>query len=283
MGESNDREIKLKVAEFWDGHPCGSFASDKSVDEVSFFEEVESHRYRAQPFMHGLFDFERFSGLRVLEVGCGLGTDLRQAAMAGARTVGLDLSAKSVSLARSHFRMFRTEGAFVCGDAESLPFPDESFDVVYSFGVLHHTPNTSAAIKECHRVLRPGGRFLVMLYNRCSWHVRVGPYLLALKRWIYRQPAPVGGTDRLQVVRRYDGADNPLGTAFTPTEVRGFLQSFDDIQLHIRHPRVVGGGLSARAYERALEWAGVNSRWGFWIVAQAHRPAKEKSHRVIVH
>ncbi|MBI4538168.1 MAG: class I SAM-dependent methyltransferase [Gemmatimonadetes bacterium] len=265
-------ELKSRVAEFWDRRPCGSFSSGEPPGTRRFFEQIARYRYRAQPFMRELAGFERFAGQRLLEVGCGLGTDLRQFAAGGARVIGVDLSRRSVALAREHFRIFDSAGHFLQSDCEHLPFADACFDVVYSFGVLHHTPDTRAAIGECYRVLRPGGIFMVMLYHRRSWHVMVEPYLLAAKRALQAQPVPRGFTDAAEVVRRYDGVANPLGRAYALGEVRQMLGQFGDLRLRVCQPRAVNGSWLAKSYSGLLRWSGIGRRWGFWIVAEARRP-----------
>ena len=267
--------VKQAVAEYWDLNPCGAFASDDSLGERRFYEEVTSYRYATQPFMRELIGFERYPGSRLLEVGCGLGTDLLQFAKGGATAVGIDLSSQSIALADRHFRVFGIQASFTRGDAENLPFPDGSFDVVYSFGVLHHVPDTQRAIDECYRVLKPGGKLILMLYNRRSWHSLVEPYLMAAKRWVLRQPMPPRLTDSSEVVRRYDGADNPLGKAYTKGEIRSMLRRFTDNQLRVCNARVGGRSWVVSGYSRVLEWSGINRVWGFWIVAQARRPVHD--------
>ena len=269
---SDSQALKARVAHFWDANPCESFAATARPGERAFFEQVERFRYASQPYMRDLIGFDRFADKRLLEVGCGLGIDLRQFALGGARVVGLDLSANSVALARQHFRTFDTDGQFVNSDSELLPFADKSFDVVYSFGVLHHTPDTQAAIDDCWRVLKPGGRFIVMLYNRRSWAVVVEPYLLAAKRRLSRRSLPPHPTDSSEVVRRYDGGDNPLGKAFTPKEVHRMLRNYVDVQMTMRESRFRGDSWLVQSYGRLIQWSGIERKWGFWIVAQATRP-----------
>ena len=268
-----EHATKQEVAEFWDRNPCGSFASNDQPGARRFYEQVARYRYRSQPFMRKLVGFDRYAGKRLLEVGCGLGTDLLQFALGGSAVVGVDLSAQRVSLAAEHFRVFDARGAFLSSDAERLPFADGSFDIVYSFGVLHHTPDTQTAIDERWRILRPGGTFKVMLYNRRSWRVVVEPYLRLAKRRLLRQSVRPGTTDKTDVVRQYDGVDDPLGRAYSPTEVRRMLRKFVDVNLRVRHPLEVQGALIGRIYSRLLEWSGINRRWGFWIMAEGRRPA----------
>jgi ubiquinone/menaquinone biosynthesis C-methylase UbiE len=120
--------------------------------------------------MADVLDYEGASGLRVLDVGCGQGIDLCEYALAGARVTGIDLTPRHVELARQHLGELGLQGTVVLGDAEDLPFPDQTFDRVSSNGVLHHTPDMPAALREIHRVLRPGGRATVIVYNRDSGH-----------------------------------------------------------------------------------------------------------------
>ena len=118
--------------------------------------------------MPRVMGFGKFRGARLLEIGCGMGTDLLQFARGGARCTGVDLTPRSVEITRHRFRLYGMDGAFMIADGERLPFASESFDVVYSNGVLHQTPDTADAIREVHRVLRPGGVARVMLYHRNS-------------------------------------------------------------------------------------------------------------------
>ena len=269
--------LKARVAEFWDDRPCGSFASEETLGTRSFFEQVTRYRYSVQPFMHELIGFPQFGNARVLEVGCGLGTDSRQFAINGASVVGVDLSINSVQLARKHFQVFETRGDFIASDAEHLPFSDGSFDVIYSFGVLHHTPDTELAIEECYRVLKPGGVFISMLYNRRSWHVVVEPHLAWLKRRLLMQALPSRPGEAEEVVRRYDGDSNPLGVAFTPAEVRQMLSQFVDIQVRLCDSRVVTGSWFGRTYSLFLEKSGINRHWGFWILTRCRKPTELKA------
>ena len=267
----DSQAVKSDVAQFWDSQPCGSFVSKEVRGGRAFFEQVAQYRYATQPFMQTLIGFQKFSKRRILEVGCGLGTDLRQFASAGAQVVGVDLSMQSVSLARQHFRAFGTEGSFSQSDGEHLPFAGQSFDAIYSFGVLHHTPNTQAAFDECYRVLKSGGEFIVMLYNSVSWLVAVEPYLVAIKRLLLRQPLPSNFINPSETIRRYDGAENPLGRAYSPREVRQLLHRFTEVELSICHPLIIEGPQFARSYSRFLEWSRINRYWGFWIVAHARK------------
>lgn len=163
-------EEKQHARQQWTGDPCGAKYGEKyRFATREFFDEVERHRYQEYaPWMPALMGFNSFRGARLVEIGCGMGTDLLQFARGGAHCTGVDLTPRSIEISRLHFDLYQMRADFVLSDAERLPFTDESFDVVYSNGVLHHTPGTAQAIREVHRILRPGGVAKVMLYHRRS-------------------------------------------------------------------------------------------------------------------
>jgi SAM-dependent methyltransferase len=163
-------EEKVRAREQWSQDPCGAeYDREHELGTREFFDAIERHRYSEYaPWMPQVMGFDQFRGARLLEIGCGMGTDLLQFARGGARCTGVDLTPRSVEITRRRFALYGLSGAFMITDGERLPFASESFDVVYSNGVLHHTPDTAGAIREVHRVLRPGGTAKVMLYHRNS-------------------------------------------------------------------------------------------------------------------
>src|SRR5947207_8795298 len=167
-------ELKERVRAFWQAHPCGTKFSDAEMGTREFFDRVEAHRYGKEWHIPIAANFKSTRGLKVLEIGCGLGTDGAQFAKAGADYTGIDLTEASIELARKRFELSGLKGEFRVADAEKLDFADETFDVVYSHGVLHHTPDTAGAVREIQRILKPGGRAIVMLYHRGSYNYRIG-------------------------------------------------------------------------------------------------------------
>lgn len=161
---------KLRAREQWGQNPCGAeHGRAAEFGTREFFETVEQHRYTEYaPWMPRVMGFDDFAGARLLEVGCGMGSDLLQFARGGARCTGVDLTPRSVEITRHRFNLYGERGDFALSDGEHLPFAEESFDVVYSNGVLHHTPDTAGAVREVHRVLRKGGTAKVMLYHKHS-------------------------------------------------------------------------------------------------------------------
>jgi SAM-dependent methyltransferase len=134
-------EEKVRAREQWTQDPCGAVHGEHEFGTREFFDTVERHRYTEYgPWMPQLMGFDKFRGARLLEIGCGMGTDLLQFARGGACCTGIDLTPRSIEITRHRFRLYDADGAFMISDGEHLPFRDESFDVVYSNGVLHHTP-----------------------------------------------------------------------------------------------------------------------------------------------
>jgi ubiquinone/menaquinone biosynthesis C-methylase UbiE len=160
---------KDAIRDYWEAEPCGSSLSEAEPGSKEFFDEIEATRYRLEPFIPEFAQFERWRGKRVLEIGVGLGTDSVCFARAGATVSGVDLTEASIDLVRRRLVLEGLDADLRVADAEALPFADESFDLVYSWGVLHHTPDTERAIAEVRRVLRRGGEMRIMLYSRRSW------------------------------------------------------------------------------------------------------------------
>ena len=159
------------VKAFWNARPCNIRHSEKPVGTRDYFDEVEARKYFVEPHIPRFAAFDRWRGKRVLEIGCGIGTDAINFIRAGADYTGVELSADSLAVARQRLEVFGLKGALLEGDAESLGdvVADGRFDLVYSFGVLHHTPDPRAAVRQVRRVLKPDGEFRLMLYAKHSW------------------------------------------------------------------------------------------------------------------
>lgn len=141
-------------------HPVGS---------REFFADLDEYRFDKLRYLPELVDFAGFRGQRLLEIGCGIGTDLARFARGGAEVTGLDLSQTAIDLAGRNFAHLGLTGDLRVADGEHLPFPDASFDVVYGHGVLQYAAAPERIIAEAHRVLKPGGQGIFMVYNRISW------------------------------------------------------------------------------------------------------------------
>jgi SAM-dependent methyltransferase len=295
MAEQNDN-LKERVRVFWQANPCGVKFAEAAPGTRHFYELVEAHRYTKEWHIPIAADFSSARGLKVLEIGCGLGTDGAQFAEAGADYTGVDLTEAAVELACKRFELFNLAGKFQTADAENLDFADESFDLVYSHGVLHHTPDTGKAVQEIHRVLRPGGRAVVMLYHRGSYNYRVNISLLRragahLLKWdagvklvnkitgepieSLREHAKLLKREKDSYLKpeeflsqNTDGAGNPLARVYSRHEARELFKDFSDVTLktYFLNKRwlPVIGNMLPRSVESQLA-----SRWGWhlWIYA----------------
>ena len=292
---SGNPELKERVREFWQQHPCGTKFSDAAMGSREFFERVAEHRYEKEWQIPSAANFAGARGLKVLEIGCGMGTDGAQFARAGADYTGIDLTEAAIDLARRGFALAGLRGSFHVSDAENLDFADGSFGLVYSHGVLHHTPDIEAAVREIHRVLKPGGRAVVMLYHRGSYNYRVGirvlrragAGLLKSERGIrivnrltgepvdsLREHAATlkdanGNFSTAELLNQStDGAGNPLARVYSRRAARDLFKDFREVELraYFLNKRFIPliGNLLPRSVESALA-----SRWGWhlWIYA----------------
>jgi 2-polyprenyl-3-methyl-5-hydroxy-6-metoxy-1,4-benzoquinol methylase len=164
-----------RVRSYWDARPCNIRHSTQPLGSREYFQEVAARKYRVEPHIPAFADFERWAGTRVLEIGCGLGTTSVGFARAGAEVTGVDLSGASIALAQRHAEALgvadRTR--FLQADAEHLTdvLAGEQFDLVYSFGVIHHSPHPDRILRQARRLVQPGGELRLMVYNRWSWKV----------------------------------------------------------------------------------------------------------------
>ena len=178
-----------EVRRYWEQSPCGTscqVTGDLAVGSLAWFERIEEHRYNIEPFIHSVAQFTRHHGKKMLEIGVGAGTDHLQWARAGVQCYGVDLTEAAIKITKARLSLYGFESNLQRIDAEVLPFADESFDLVYSWGVLHHSERPECIIQEIKRVLKPGGDFIGMMYNRHSLNVLrnwIRHALLTMKPW----------------------------------------------------------------------------------------------------
>jgi SAM-dependent methyltransferase len=158
------------IQRYWNERIHDLEMTDHQVGTRAFFDDLDDYRFDKLHYLPRLVDFAGYRGKALLEVGCGIGTDLVRFARGGALVTGVDLSATAIDLARKNFTLHDlTPQDLLVGNGEALPFPDASFDIVYGHGVVQYTANAPALVRESHRVLRPGGAAIFMVYNRVSW------------------------------------------------------------------------------------------------------------------
>lgn len=213
------------VKKFWEENPlCISMIPHEpgSADYFQYYdhlrEEIESVEYS-----HELHEYSSFSGKNVLDVGCGNGYILSKYATNGANTFGIDITEIGVELSKKRFQLESLQGDFRVADAQNLPYEDNFFDCVCSMGVLHHVPDTKKGIEEIYRVLKPGGRLIVMFYHKNSAKYQLSYRILSL----------FSGKSMDQLVNEFDGKGNPKGSVFTKKTLSELLHDFDNIELEV--------------------------------------------------
>lgn len=213
--EKSEKSIET-VQSYWNKRPCNIRHSQQPTGTKEYFDEVELRKYFVEPHIVSFADFDRWKDKRVLEIGCGIGTDAVNFARFGADYTGLELSSASLDLAKKRFEIFGLEGSFYLGNAEELDsVVYGSFDLVYSFGVIHHTPNPRAVIEAARRVVSADGELRIMLYASNSWKA-------AMIEAGHDQPEAQSGC--------------PIAFTYTPEDVRALLAGqFEVIDIHQDH------------------------------------------------
>jgi SAM-dependent methyltransferase len=196
--------LQSSIRTYWNKQVHDLEVATSPIGSAPFFQELDAYRSEKLHYLLQLADFSGYRGKRLLEVGCGVRTDLVRFAKDGADVTGVDLSSTAIDLARQNFAHADLPVRLEIMDGEALQFSDASFDVVYAHGVIQYTANPREMVAELHRVLRPGGQAILMVYNRRSW-------LMALSRF-----AGVG----------LEHEDAPAFHLFTIEEFRELLQPF---------------------------------------------------------
>jgi ubiquinone/menaquinone biosynthesis C-methylase UbiE len=224
------RSITIQeVKRFWEKHPLLSSFIPHPLGSKEFFEAFDYERERIEPLsiQRQVYDFKSGKNKTILDVGCGNGWVLSNFFRQGAKCFGLDLTQKAVDLSKERFKMINGSAFFLVANAEELPFQDSSFDVVTAMGVLHHTPKIAKAIEEIYRVLKPGGKIVLMLYHKNSILYR---FYMPL-RLLYHVTRDRHFSTSIQgLVNSVDGEGNPRGIVYSRHQVRKMLSNFEQIK-----------------------------------------------------
>jgi SAM-dependent methyltransferase len=219
------------VKAFWERNPVAAAAIERELGSADYFRAFDSLReaddcepYAISEAIHG---YSTSKGLKVLDVGCGNGYVLYQYARHGAEVTGVDLTQTAIELSRERFALGKLSGQFREVDGNNLPFPDDHFDIVCSMGVLHHISNPQPMVGEIFRVLKPGGRLIVMLYHRQSWKNLV---LLRLRRLV--DPSYRGKTQQ-EALNMNDGEGCPLALVYSRKEAAALFSRFSQIEFRL--------------------------------------------------
>jgi ubiquinone/menaquinone biosynthesis C-methylase UbiE len=299
------------IARFWGDHPCGADYVHET-EWRSFFREYDRFRYRVEPHILEELGATQWAGRRVLEIGLGQGADAQRIVEAGAHYTGVDITEESVRRVRERFRLagLHAEGLHVM-NAERLELEDASFDIVYTHGVIHHSPRITAIVDEIHRVLRPGGEAVVMLYHRASanYHVSIRLFRRAgiVALFVPGVPAMVGRLTGEPVARLLehrkslqregagylrmsnfihkatDGPHNVYTSAFTRNEAAALFGRFTDVHFAVHHLNERHFPVLRSVVPVAVKrWLAARYGWHLWVRARKAAPeaASGDEHRL---
>ena len=206
-----------KIIEYWDKQPCNIKHSSRDVGTKEYFEDVERRKYFVEPHIPKFAEFSKWSGKKVLEIGCGIGTDAVNFSKNGAEYTGVELSSASLELTRKRFDVFQLQGDFFNVDAqnfEELSKVGTDFDLIYSFGVIHHSPNPQKIIDNCYQLLKHDGILKIMVYAEHSW-----------KKIMIDEK-----------IDQYEAQSNcPVAFTYTNEQIHTMLRDFRNIQIQQDH------------------------------------------------
>lgn len=233
----SNKKLKEKVQDFWNRNVCHAKFIKANPGSKQFFEEAEKIRYKYHyhipTLLNKISDTCPQNG-KFLEVGCGMGTDALQIAKKGIAVTAIDLTEAGIHLAKERFSLYNRSADLRVADAENLPFENTYFDIVYSFGVLHHTPDTQKAINEVYRVLKPGGEAYIMLYNKIS--------LNYVAHIITHTSFDAG----------FKGEKCPLEKTYKKSEVFSLFSSFSSVNITIEYLFGTGWGIINNFFPQKL-------------------------------
>ncbi len=261
------------VRAFWNTRPCNIRHSPKQVGTREYFDEVEHRKYFVEPHIPAFADFARWRDKRVLEIGCGLGTDTVNFARAGAQVTAIDLSDQSAAIARQRLELFglSDRATIHVGNAEELPaiLPPQTFDLVYSFGVIHHSPHPRRIVEQLRQYMTPDSELRLMVYSRISYKLF----------WIMKEEKvwDMGRIDELVARNSEAQTGCPVTYTYTDETVRTLLEGFR--VLDVRKAHIFTWDIEAYKryeYQKAPEWASVSD-------AELARLERELGWHLLVH
>lgn len=223
-------DLKRKIRDYWNAEVCGTRYGISGRSRREYLDSILFERSSRENFIQEFAEFSRYKEKRVLEIGVGAGHDFVEWIRAGSEAYGIDISEKSIELARENIKEHGLENNHFhlrVGDAEALPYSNNYFDLVYSYGVLHHTPDTVKALQEITRVLKQGGVLKAMVYHTPSW--------TSILLWLFYQACrgkPFVGLR--EVVSKH--LESPATKAFSLKEIEKILQAlgFEEIRLSLQ-------------------------------------------------
>ncbi len=273
---TNDQELNSRVQTWWHENPFNYFV-DAEEGTWEFYQNIDRKFLKWIPFMQrggypfltNYIDMKGLKGKKVLDIACGTGVLTEQFVRMGADVTAIDLTAKAVELTKKRLDLYHLQANVIQADAQEMPFVDNTFDYVCAWGCLMHMPNTEKAIHEIHRVLKPGGKSLAMMYHRNSVHLR---YAIQFGRGVLR--GKYLKYDDQSLINRYtDGAKvggNQLAKFYTRKQFRDLFSEFNDVKVFIHdnhgmpaqlpHPILPFGKLLPKSAKEAItRWWGMTA------------------------
>ncbi len=219
-----------QVRGYWNNRPCNIRHSTKSIGSKEYFDEVEVRKYFVEPHIPVFAEFEKWKGKKVLEIGCGLGTDTMNFARAGAQITAVELSKESIKLAKTRAEVFGFNNIkFYEANAEELSkfVPVEKYDLIYSFGVIHHTPHPEKVIEEIKKYCKTDTELRIMLYSKWCWKTF----------WILIKYGKGRFWKAKELLAKYSEAQigSPVSYVYCFTEIRDLLKDFNIIKIYKEH------------------------------------------------
>lgn len=220
---------KQIIRNYWETRLPQRWYSNKEYGTKEYWDEISDKRYNLYyPFFKKIMGFNDFRGKKLLEIGIGVGTDILEYAKGGAIVTGVDLTQSAVDTVTERFKLYRMEGVFKIGDAENLPFDDNTFDIVISWGVLHHTPNTEKCIEEVERVLKKSGESIILLYAKGWKHYAIRMFYHGIMRGeLFRMSAQ-------EVTNKYSEVEgnSPLTKVYNKKQIKKLFLGWNEVNIY---------------------------------------------------